>query len=128
MCSSLIFRLSYSFLSDILYECHACINLAIFAFIFQISYASSSPFLTNRLQFKTYFQMLASEINLAYGYYGLIQQFQWKKVAIIVEQQHIFTVVRQQKRKIILGWLCDDTFILIALFMFLYSTSLCPVF
>ena len=45
--------------------------------------------------------MLASEINLAYGYYGLIQQFQWKKVAIIVEQQHIFTVVRQLKRKMI---------------------------
>ena len=65
--------------------------------MFQISYVSSSPILTNRQLFKTYFQMLASEINLAYGYYGLIQQFRWKKVALIVEQQNLFILVCTKK-------------------------------
>ena len=61
--------------------------------MFQISYVSSSSFLANRQQFKTYFQMLASEKNLAYGYYGLIQQFRWENVALIVEQQNLFILV-----------------------------------
>ena len=60
----------------------------------QISCTSSSPALSNRDQYKTYFQMLASETFFAYGYLGITQHFGWKRVAIIVEDATVFTEVK----------------------------------
>ena len=75
----------------------------------QISYVSSSPFLANRNQFQTYFQLLASESNLAYGYYGLVRKFKWRKIAIIGQNENVFTKVANITCKnVIFHILCSE--------------------
>ena len=59
----------------------------------QFSCASSSTELANRQRFRYYFQMLATEAELAIGFFGVIKQFGWKKVAFIEQDENLFTVV-----------------------------------
>ena len=59
----------------------------------QISYASSSAELVDRQRFRYYFQMLATEADLAIGFFGIIKQFEWRKVAFIEQNENLFTVV-----------------------------------
>ena len=59
----------------------------------QFSCASSSPELSNREKFRYYFQMSATETNLAVGFYGVIKHFEWKKVAFIEQNENLFTEV-----------------------------------
>lgn len=61
---------------------------------FQISHISSSPELSNRNRFRYHFALLSSDVNLAYGFYGIIRRFQWRRVSIIVQDESLFTVVR----------------------------------
>ena len=37
--------------------------------------------------------MLATEADLAIGFFGIIKQFGWKKVAFIEQDENLFTVV-----------------------------------
>ena len=37
--------------------------------------------------------MLATESDLAIGFFGVIKQFRWRKVAIIEQNENLFTVV-----------------------------------
>ena len=59
----------------------------------QFSCASSSTELANRQRFRYYFQMLATEADLAIGFFGVIKQFGWRKVAFIEQDENLFTVV-----------------------------------
>ena len=59
----------------------------------QISCTSSSTELADRQQFRYYFQMLATEADLAGGFFGVIKQFGWRKVAFIEQNENLFTVV-----------------------------------
>ena len=59
----------------------------------QFSCASSSPELSDREKFRYYFQMLATEADLAIGFFGVIKQFRWRRVAIIEQNENLFTVV-----------------------------------
>ena len=59
----------------------------------QFSCASFSPELSDREKFRYYFQMLATESDLAIGFFGVIKQFRWRKVAIIEQNENLFTVV-----------------------------------
>ena len=59
----------------------------------QVSCLSSSPVLSNRDRFFYYFQILASDGEVALGFFELIQKFQWRKVKLIVENQHTITSV-----------------------------------
>ena len=45
------------------------------------------------MKFPTHFQISASEINLAYGFYGIIRAFGWRNVGIITQDENLFTVV-----------------------------------
>ena len=60
----------------------------------QISCVSSSSELSDRNRFRYYFQVLASEARLAYGFFELIKLFQWRQVGIIAQNENLFTVVR----------------------------------
>ena len=59
----------------------------------QISCVSSSAELVDRQRFRYYFQMLATEADLAIGFFGVIKQFGWRKVAFIEQNENLFTVV-----------------------------------
>lgn len=59
----------------------------------QISCVSSSTSLRDRLRFPSYFQLLSTEETLAFAYYGVIKEFGWKRVALIVQNENLFTVV-----------------------------------
>ena len=60
----------------------------------QISCVSSSHELSNRVKFPLYFQVLASEAIIAGGFYGIVREFGWRKVAIITQNENLFTVVK----------------------------------
>ena len=59
----------------------------------QFSCASSSTELANRQRFRYYFQMLATEAELAIGFFGVIKHFGWRRVAFIEQDENLFTVV-----------------------------------
>lgn len=69
------------------------VMLVVFIFADQISCASSSSSLSNRIQFRNYFQMLSIADERAIGFYGVIRYFGWKKVNLIVQDENLFTVV-----------------------------------
>ena len=62
-------------------------------FILQVSCASSSAELSNRTRFRNYFQLLPTDADLAYGFYGIITRFKWNRVAIILQEERLFEVV-----------------------------------
>ena len=59
----------------------------------QISCASASHALANRQRFRYYFQMLKTEADLAEGFFSIIMQFRWRKVAFIEQNENLFTEV-----------------------------------
>jgi hypothetical protein len=59
----------------------------------QISCIASSPAFRDRKLFPRYFQLLPTDASLAITYMGLIEFYQWKRVAIIVQMENLFTVV-----------------------------------
>ena len=59
----------------------------------QISCVSSSAELENQLKFPRYFQISASERNLVDGFYGIIREYNWTRVAIITQDENLFTTV-----------------------------------
>ena len=59
----------------------------------QVSGVSSSPELSNRKAFKYYFQLLPSDADLAEGFFAIIRRYGWRHVAIIEQDENIFTVV-----------------------------------
>lgn len=59
----------------------------------QLSCTSSSNELTDRSRFPRHFQFSTSGISLAYGFFGVIQKFKWRKVTIITQDENLFTVV-----------------------------------
>ena len=63
------------------------------AFYIQVSAVSSSPELSNRKAFKYYFQLLPPDDILAVGFFAIISRYGWRHVAIIEQDENIFTVV-----------------------------------
>jgi hypothetical protein len=59
----------------------------------QISCASSSDVLSDRTRFPYYFQLLPSEVNLARVFYSIIKEYGWRRVALIVQNEHRYQVV-----------------------------------
>ena len=59
----------------------------------QVSCASSSSELTNRTQFINHFGILATEADLAFGFYSIIRHFKWKRVTILLQEENLFTAV-----------------------------------
>lgn len=59
----------------------------------QVSCLSSSVLLGNRVRFPRYFQLLATIEKTAIGYYGVIREFRWRRIAFIVQDENLWTVV-----------------------------------
>lgn len=59
----------------------------------QISCVSASNELANRQRFRYYFQMLATADQLGPAMFGILKQFQWRKVAIIEQNENVFSLV-----------------------------------
>ena len=62
----------------------------------QLSCVSSSAALSNRIRFPSYFQLLAPDADLADGFLAIIQKFEWKRVAIITQDESLLTVVNAE--------------------------------
>ena len=62
------------------------------AFI-QVSTISTSPRLSNVKNFPTFLRPVASDISIAPGIVKLMQHFEWKHIAIITQEEDIFTLV-----------------------------------
>ena len=54
---------------------------------------SSSIELRDRVRFPSYFQLLSTEERIAFGFYGVIREYNWRRVALIVQDENLFTVV-----------------------------------
>ena len=61
--------------------------------ISQLSCASSSDELSDRVRFPYYFQLLPSEVNLARVFYSIIKEYGWRRVALIVQNEHRYRAV-----------------------------------
>jgi hypothetical protein len=59
--------------------------------ITHVSCVSSSKELANRPRFRYYFQLLATEVLIAQGFFGIISHFGWKRVSIIAQDENLFT-------------------------------------
>ena len=79
---------------------YVCCDLARDTFFLppQISCVSSSTELADRVRFKSYFQLLPSEADIAPAYFGVIRQYDWRHVALIVQNENLFTVVSFENR------------------------------
>ena len=60
----------------------------------QLSCQSSSNELINSERFRRYFQLLSDESNQVNSFFAIIQEFNWRYVAFIVQDENLFTVVR----------------------------------
>ena len=60
-----------------------------------MSCISSSPELSDRIRFPKYFQLLSSTENIAFGFYGIIKEYRWRRIDIIVQDEQVFRVVSQ---------------------------------
>ena len=72
---------------------HISLSIIFFPVYIQISCFSTSAELSDRVRFPRYFQMGTTEETVANGFYALIKEFQWKKVALIVQDENLFTEV-----------------------------------
>ena len=59
----------------------------------QMSCVASSAAFRNRNLFPRYFQLLTTEASLATAYLATIKHYGWERVALIVQDERIFTVV-----------------------------------
>ncbi len=59
----------------------------------QISCLSSSSELRDRARFRYYYQLLLTDDNLAIGFFSIIARYNWRRVAIIEQDETVFTVV-----------------------------------
>ena len=62
--------------------------------LLQLSCVSSSAALANRIRYPSYFQLLAPDADLANGFLAIIKQFEWRRVALIVQEENLLTVVK----------------------------------
>ena len=69
--------------------------------IIQISYTSSLTGLSDRERYPNFFQMLPSENDIAQAIVALMQNYGWRRIAILTEDGSLFTEVRNMI-------LCDD--------------------
>ena len=60
------------------------------SYFHQVSCASSSTELLNRDRYRYYFQLLATEADLAIGFYRVIKNFNWRRVAIFLQEEGLF--------------------------------------
>ena len=63
-----------------------------YAFV-QVSTTSTSPRLSNEKNFPTFLRPVASDTSIAPGIVKLMKYFEWKHVAIITQEEDIFTLV-----------------------------------
>ena len=61
--------------------------------ILQLSWASSSPTLSDRKRFPNFFRVIAPDQNLNPAKVALMETFNWKKVATINQALEFFSVV-----------------------------------
>ena len=80
-------------LHNIIINMHSDCRLNHSSVFIQLSCASASPILSDRKRFKKYFQLLPSMDVIAYGYLSVFRQYVWKKVALIVQRETLFTEV-----------------------------------
>ena len=59
----------------------------------QISYGSSSPTLSDRDMFPTFFRTIPSETQSNSARFALMKRYNWTKVATLHETRNVFTLV-----------------------------------
>ena len=77
---------------------HSSISILPIPFIFslsslKISCISATPDLQHRQTLRYYFQMQPTAEQLGLEFFAIITQFQWRRVAIIEQNENLFTVV-----------------------------------
>ena len=60
----------------------------------QISALSTSPQLEDNLTYPTFLRTVASDSNIIVGITSLMLRFGWSRMAVLVQQEAIFTTVR----------------------------------
>ena len=59
----------------------------------QLSCQTASPLLSDRTRFPKYYQFLPSMKDIAPSYVGIIKEFGWRHVVMIVQNENLFTRV-----------------------------------
>ena len=74
----------------------------------QISCLAFSTALVDRVRFHYYFQLLPTPASIAPAFLGVIRQYGWRRVGLIVQNENLFTVVWDSHGSCIL---CSSPFI-----------------
>lgn len=61
----------------------------------QISCVTATPVLSDRERFPNYFQFLPSMVDFAPAYLGIIKEFNWRHVVILLQDENLYTLVNQ---------------------------------
>ena len=61
--------------------------------VLQVSYGSSTPTLSNRQMFPSFFRTIPSEVQGNYARFALMDRFDWRRVATLHETRNIFSLV-----------------------------------
>lgn len=62
--------------------------------VVQVSCVTASPVLSDRERFPSYFQFIPSMVEFASVYLGIIKEFKWRHVVIILQDENLYTLVR----------------------------------
>jgi len=75
----------------------SCICTHLLAFL-QVSYASSSETLSDRERFPSFFRTVPSDARTVVGMVKVVEEFEWRRAAIITEDESLFKAVRSSSR------------------------------
>ena len=59
----------------------------------QISCVTATPVLSDRERFPNYFQFLPSMVDFAPAYIGIIKEFNWRHVVVLLQDENLYTLV-----------------------------------
>ncbi len=73
--------------------------IVILQFYYQVSYGSSSIELDDQDRFPNFFRVVPSDAEYPAVFNAILQQYGWKRVAILTQNEGIFTAVKR-------SWCC----------------------
>ena len=75
-------------------QCLHYLHMSLFVMVMQISCVTATPVLSDRKRFPKYFQFLPSMVDFAPAYFGIIKEFNWRHVVILLQDENLYTLVR----------------------------------
>ena len=79
------------------------VTINVYPLIFQLSYSSASPALSDKTKYKRFFRVFPPESSFNPAKFALLKEFNWERVGTLHEAQEIFSLVMSTSA--IFNWL-----------------------